>query len=239
MIAFALWVLASTVWHGVHGTLPRAEIMGVVGHRGPRREWRGGAGILSFRAGATRTCVRCGFARAMMRWATRRSCWRRWACSARAQAGRMSLSPRSWAGWAYGGGWQVVRQAWVELGFRAPADGRRRVAVCATHPLPLTPPYSPTPPGAATRSGWSASPAPGPGPSPSAGRSYSILIAWIGMASAIPFSCRPPLHPAVELALHAPAPGIGALDLAGDGHPRRVHAVDAPDRHVRADHRRE
>lgn len=31
MIAFALWVLGSAAWHGVHGTLPKAEIMGVVG----------------------------------------------------------------------------------------------------------------------------------------------------------------------------------------------------------------
>ena len=31
MIAFALWVLASTAWHAFYGTLPRAEVMGVVG----------------------------------------------------------------------------------------------------------------------------------------------------------------------------------------------------------------
>jgi Co/Zn/Cd efflux system component len=31
LILFALWVLGSTAWHAVHGTLPRAEIMGVVG----------------------------------------------------------------------------------------------------------------------------------------------------------------------------------------------------------------
>lgn len=31
MIAFALWVLASTAWHVAFGSLPRAEIMGVVG----------------------------------------------------------------------------------------------------------------------------------------------------------------------------------------------------------------
>jgi Co/Zn/Cd efflux system component len=31
MIAFALWVLASTAWHAVFGMLPRAEVMGVVG----------------------------------------------------------------------------------------------------------------------------------------------------------------------------------------------------------------
>ncbi len=31
MIGFALWVLASMAWHAFHGTLPRAEVMGVVG----------------------------------------------------------------------------------------------------------------------------------------------------------------------------------------------------------------
>jgi Co/Zn/Cd efflux system component len=31
LIAFALWVLGSTAWHAVHGTLPRADAMGVVG----------------------------------------------------------------------------------------------------------------------------------------------------------------------------------------------------------------
>jgi Co/Zn/Cd efflux system component len=31
MLAFALWVLASTAWHVFYGTVPRAEVMGVVG----------------------------------------------------------------------------------------------------------------------------------------------------------------------------------------------------------------
>src|SRR3984885_2949978 len=31
LIVFALWVLGSTVWHAVHGTLPQAEVMGVIG----------------------------------------------------------------------------------------------------------------------------------------------------------------------------------------------------------------
>ena len=31
LTAFALWVLSSTAWHAFHGTLPRAEVMGVVG----------------------------------------------------------------------------------------------------------------------------------------------------------------------------------------------------------------
>ena len=31
LIVFALWILASTAWHATHPTLPRAEIMGMVG----------------------------------------------------------------------------------------------------------------------------------------------------------------------------------------------------------------
>jgi Co/Zn/Cd efflux system component len=31
LIVFALWVLGSTAWHAVHGTLPHAEVMGVIG----------------------------------------------------------------------------------------------------------------------------------------------------------------------------------------------------------------
>jgi Co/Zn/Cd efflux system component len=31
MVLFTLWVLGNTAWHAAHGTLPQAEIMGVVG----------------------------------------------------------------------------------------------------------------------------------------------------------------------------------------------------------------
>ena len=31
LLVFALWVLGSTAWHAVHGTLPSAEVMGAVG----------------------------------------------------------------------------------------------------------------------------------------------------------------------------------------------------------------
>jgi Co/Zn/Cd efflux system component len=31
LIVFALWVIGNTVWHAWHGTLPQAEMMGVVG----------------------------------------------------------------------------------------------------------------------------------------------------------------------------------------------------------------
>ncbi|HST75752.1 MAG TPA: cation transporter [Acetobacteraceae bacterium] len=31
LIAFAFWVLASTAWHALYGTVPRAEVMGIIG----------------------------------------------------------------------------------------------------------------------------------------------------------------------------------------------------------------
>jgi Co/Zn/Cd efflux system component len=31
MLAFALWVLGNTAWHAFYGTVPRAEVMGVIG----------------------------------------------------------------------------------------------------------------------------------------------------------------------------------------------------------------
>lgn len=31
LLAFAFWVLGSTAWHALHGTLPQAEVMGIVG----------------------------------------------------------------------------------------------------------------------------------------------------------------------------------------------------------------
>jgi Co/Zn/Cd efflux system component len=31
LIVFALWVLGSTAWHALHGTLPQAEVMGMIG----------------------------------------------------------------------------------------------------------------------------------------------------------------------------------------------------------------
>jgi Co/Zn/Cd efflux system component len=31
LIAFALWVIGNTIWHAVHGTLPQAEVMGIIG----------------------------------------------------------------------------------------------------------------------------------------------------------------------------------------------------------------
>jgi Co/Zn/Cd efflux system component len=31
LIAFALWVIGSMIWHAAHGTVPQAEVMGVIG----------------------------------------------------------------------------------------------------------------------------------------------------------------------------------------------------------------
>ena len=46
LIVFALWVLVSTAWHAFYGTLPRAEVMGVVGICCFDRQWRRGAHAL-------------------------------------------------------------------------------------------------------------------------------------------------------------------------------------------------
>jgi Co/Zn/Cd efflux system component len=65
LILFALWVLGSTAWHALHSTLPRAEIMGVVGIAALIAN--GGVALMpTVSAPATRICVRSGFARAMM-----------------------------------------------------------------------------------------------------------------------------------------------------------------------------
>jgi Co/Zn/Cd efflux system component len=80
LIAFALWVLASTAWHAFYGTLPRAEVMGVVGIA---------ALIANGGKRATRICARSGFAHAMMQSAMERCCSRLWGFSEPGQAGRM------------------------------------------------------------------------------------------------------------------------------------------------------
>jgi Co/Zn/Cd efflux system component len=47
MVAFALWVLGSTAWHAFNGTLPRAEVMGVVGV--PALNANGGVALMLYR----------------------------------------------------------------------------------------------------------------------------------------------------------------------------------------------
>jgi Co/Zn/Cd efflux system component len=86
LIVFALWVLGSTAWHAINGTLPQAEVMGVVGVAALIAN--GGIAVMLYRsAPATRTCAQSGSARAMTQSAMLPCCWRHWACSAPAPAG--------------------------------------------------------------------------------------------------------------------------------------------------------
>ena len=69
LIAFALWVLGSTAWHAFYGTLPQAEVMGVVGLAALIAN--GGVALMLYRfRRATRTCAPSGFAHATTRSAT-------------------------------------------------------------------------------------------------------------------------------------------------------------------------
>ena len=47
LVVFALWVLGGTAWHALHGTLPRAEVMGVVG--GAALLANGGVALMLYR----------------------------------------------------------------------------------------------------------------------------------------------------------------------------------------------
>ena len=74
LIVFALWVLGNTAWHALHGTLPQAEVMGVVGVAALIAN--GGVALMLYRfRGGIRICVRSGFARAMTPSATSPWCW--------------------------------------------------------------------------------------------------------------------------------------------------------------------
>ena len=119
MIALALWVLTSTVWHAWYGTLPRAEVMGVVG-------------LIALAANG-------GMAALLWRYrgdeANRRSAW---ICARNDAVGNVAVLLAaggvfgSGAGWpdvavaavmgALGltGGWQIVRQARGERAFLTP-----------------------------------------------------------------------------------------------------------------------
>ena len=114
LILFALWVLGSTAWHAVHGTLPRAEVMGVVGIAALIAN--GGVALMLYR-------FRSGDA-------NMRSVW---ICSRNDAVGNLAVmlaaigvfgSSTGWpdiivaaimGGLGLWGGWQIVSQARAEL----------------------------------------------------------------------------------------------------------------------------
>lgn len=114
MLAFALWVLGSMAWHALHGTLPRADVMGVVGIAALIAN--GGVALMLYR-------FRTGDA-------NMRSVW---ICSRNDAIGNASVllaalgvfgSGTGWpdvivaaimGGLGLRGGWQIVSQARVEL----------------------------------------------------------------------------------------------------------------------------
>lgn len=121
LLALAAWVLGSTAWHGWFGTLPRAEVMGVVGVAALVAN--GGVALMlrRFRGGD----------------ANMRSVW---ICSRNDAIGNLAVLLAaagvfgSGTGWpdagvavvmgalGFQGGWQIVRQARAELdGGGAPA----------------------------------------------------------------------------------------------------------------------
>jgi Co/Zn/Cd efflux system component len=114
LIAFALWVIASMVWHAVHGTLPRAEVMGAVGVAALVAN--GGVALMLYR-------FRMGDA-------NMRSVW---ICSRNDAIGNLAVmfaamgvfgTGTGWpdvivaaimGGLGLWGGWQIVNQAWGEI----------------------------------------------------------------------------------------------------------------------------
>jgi len=114
LIAFALWVLGSTVWHALHGTLPHVEVMGVLGIAALIAN--GGVAFMLYR-------FRGGDA-------NMRSVW---ICSCNDAIGNLAVllaalgvfgSGTGWpdvivaaimGGLGLWGGWQIVNQSWREL----------------------------------------------------------------------------------------------------------------------------
>lgn len=123
LLALGLWVLGSTVWHLTAGTLPRAEVMGVVG-------------ILALLANA-------GVAVMLFRFRQGDSNMRSvWICSRNDAIGNIAVVATAlgvfgtgtgypdvvvaaiMAGLGISGGWQIIRQARGELGHGAPLASR-------------------------------------------------------------------------------------------------------------------
>ena len=111
---FSLWVLGSTAWHAYTGTLPRAEVMGIIGVLALLTN--GGVALMLYR-------FRGGDA-------NMRSVW---ICSRNDAIGNAAVllaalgvfgTGTGWpdfivatimAALGISGGWQIVRQAWGEL----------------------------------------------------------------------------------------------------------------------------
>jgi len=114
LIAFALWVIGSTIWHAVHGTLPEPEVMGAIGFAALIAN--GGVAFMLYR-------FRGGDA-------NMRSVW---ICSRNDALGNFAVllaalgvfgTGTGWpdvivaaimGGLGLWGGWQIVCQAWGEL----------------------------------------------------------------------------------------------------------------------------
>ena len=130
MLTLALWVLTSTAWHAWHGTLPRAEVIGVVGLIALAANGGVAALLWRYRGGE----------------ANRRSAW---ICARNDAVGNVAVLLAaggvfgSGAGWpdvavaavmgALGltGGWQIVRQARGERARLTPRPVPARAAPSA------------------------------------------------------------------------------------------------------------
>jgi Co/Zn/Cd efflux system component len=115
---FGLWVIGSTAWHAFHGTLPSAEVMGIVGIVALIANGVVALMLYRFRTGD----------------ANMRSVW---ICSRNDALGNLAVllaaagvfgTGTGWpdiivasimAALSISGGWQIVRQAWGELHDRA------------------------------------------------------------------------------------------------------------------------
>jgi Co/Zn/Cd efflux system component len=115
LIAFALWVLGSAVWHSLHGTLPQAEVMGMIGLAALLANGAVAFMLYRFRSGD----------------ANMRSVW---ICSRNDAIGNLAVLLAALGVFGSGTGWpdvivaaimgslglwgggQIVRQAWREIG---------------------------------------------------------------------------------------------------------------------------
>lgn len=121
MIAFALWVLGDTAWHAFSGTLPRAEVMGVVGVAALIAN--GGVALMLYR-------FRAGDA-------NMRSVW---ICSRNDAIGNFAVMLAAVGVFGAGTGWPDVIVAAIMGGLGLREDGRlsvRRVTNCAENTRPL------------------------------------------------------------------------------------------------------